>query len=298
MADQLKAVLVTGATGGIGCATVARLDQLGWRVFAGVRSTGAADRLARAGQRVGPVILDITDGTSVSAAREQVARQIGSEGLQGVVNLAGISVDGPVELLPLDALRRQFEVNVIGQVAVTQAFLPLLRTGQGRIVNVGGAAGRLTLPMYGALSASKAALDSLTDALRMELKHQGVNVVYIEPGAVNTDFFDKSTAAARQLGCAGDNEIERLYSKAIDASINAMRDAAAIPVAQVVDAITRALTVRRPAARYIVGSQAKAVFRILRHLPTGARDRVIGGSVGVTKASFDGPPQIEPSTAR
>jgi NAD(P)-dependent dehydrogenase (short-subunit alcohol dehydrogenase family) len=130
MADQHKAVLVTGASGAIGSATVARLDQLGWRVFGAVRTTNAADRLARVGKRVVPVMLELADDTSVSTAREQVARHLGGEGLHGLVNLAGMSVDGPVELLPRDALRRQFEVNVIGQIAVTQAFLPVLRTAK------------------------------------------------------------------------------------------------------------------------------------------------------------------------
>jgi len=287
MAPQSRTVLVTGASGGIGSATVDRLDRLGWRVFAGVRTTEAGDRLAGGRERVVPVMLDIADEASISDATQQVARHVDGDGLHGLVNLAGISVDGPVELLPLAALRRQFEVNVIGQVAVTQAFLPMLRATHGRIVNVGGAAGRLTLPMYGALSASKSALDSLTDALRMELQHQGIHVSYIEPGAVKTEFFRTSGTAAHLQSYAGNAESQKIYSRAIEASAKAMTESSAVPVDHAVRAIVRALTARHPAPRYIVGSQAKMGLRVLLHLPVGVRDRMLTTTIGLTKKSFD-----------
>lgn len=189
-------------------------------------------------------------------------------------------------MVPLAALRRQFEVNVIGQVAVVQAFLPLLRAAGGRILNVGGAAGRMTLPMYGALSASKAALDSLSSALRMELKYQGVIVSYIEPGAVRTDFFGKSAQATREQGYAGNPRTLEIYAKAIAASAKGLAASPASSVSEVVDAMAEALTASQPAARYVVGRQARLGLRLLPKLPVGLRDRLLMSSLGLNSEVF------------
>jgi len=143
-----KTVLITGASGGIGSATVRRLDELGWRVFAGSRSPDAGAQVTDAVPGAIPIPLDVCDERSVAQARDAITGHVDGAGLDGLVNNAGASVDGPIELLPLVALRQQLELNVIGQIAVTQAFLPLIRQAQGRIVNIGGAAGRLALPMY------------------------------------------------------------------------------------------------------------------------------------------------------
>src|ERR1700754_2976835 len=156
-------VLITGASGGVGTALTRALAEAGWRVFATARSPVEANR-----RDVVPVQLDITDEESVRRAAAFVAEHVGEEGLAGLVNNAGVIVQGPLELVPMHALRRQFEVNVIGQVAVTQAFLPLLRSAGGTIVNVGAVTGLVTVPMLGPISASKTALESITDALRME----------------------------------------------------------------------------------------------------------------------------------
>ena len=230
-----RSVLITGAGGAIGAATARRMAAEGWRVFATQRgASGDA------------IQLDVCDESSIKRAREDVARELGEDGLHGLVNNAGISVDGPLELLSADDLRRQLEVNVIGAHAVTRAFLPLLRQGQGRVVNVGGAAGRLTLPMFGALSASKAALSALSDALRMELRHQGVAVVYIEPGAIESPFFAKSRASAR---LSRDADSWPIYERAIAAATKAMANTRTTPVDAAAATITRALAARRPRAR-------------------------------------------------
>ncbi|MBV9213684.1 MAG: SDR family NAD(P)-dependent oxidoreductase [Actinobacteria bacterium] len=184
----MRTAVVTGASGGVGSALVERLEHDGWRVFAAAR---------RRPERDDQLELDLAHPKSIGAARATVASALGGSTLSALVNLAGISVNGPLELVPADALRRQLEINVIGQLAVIQSFLPLLR-GDGRIVNMGGAAGRLPLPMYGALSASKAALDAMSAALRMELKHQGVTVSYIEPGALRTRFFGNAIVPPSQ----------------------------------------------------------------------------------------------------
>jgi len=277
----MKSVLVTGASGGVGRATVRRLEERGWRVFAAVRSLDAARDLGAV-----PVELDVTDIDSIASVREAVAARVGAAGLQGLVNNAGVSVDGPLELVTVAALRRQFEVNVVGQVTVTQAFLPLLRAGRGRVVNMGGAAGRVPLPMYGALSASKAALDALSDALRMELRHQGVRVSYIEPGGLNTSFFDTAANAQRRDGYAGSAETQAIYVEAIEAAASALAGSRSSPVERAVRAIERALTDRRPAHRYLVGRDARFVLPLLRRLPATVRDRLVMDSLGLTRETF------------
>jgi NAD(P)-dependent dehydrogenase (short-subunit alcohol dehydrogenase family) len=258
------------------------LSELGWRVFAGVRSGVAARSLA--GGNVLPVELDISDPDSVAAARERLSAEVGPAGLFGLVNNAGLSVDGPLELVPVQRLRQQFEVNVIGQLAVAQAFLPLLRLARGRIINIGGAAGSMALPMMGALGASKAALDSVSDALRMELRAQGVGVSYVEPGALTTQLFVKSAQVVKQEGFAGTAAELALYQPAIARMQEAMGKQKPTPVGAAAEAIVRALTASKPKARYRVGSQARYVLPLLRRFPVRLRDRMIMSSLGLDDA--------------
>ena len=267
-------VLITGASGAIGAATESKLAAEGWRVFATQRTPSD-----------GAIQLDICDESSITRAYDRVAGELGEDGLHGLVNNAGISVDGPLELLSPDDLRHQLEVNVIGAHATTRAFLPLLRRSRGRVVNVGGAAGRLALPMFGALSASKAALNALSDALRMELKHQGIPVVYIEPGAIESPFFEKSSASARAR-LRRDSEAWPIYERAIATATKAMAETRTSSVEAAAATIARALTARRPRARYVLGVEARLGLGVLRHLPVGVRDRVLLGSLGLTRRSF------------
>jgi NAD(P)-dependent dehydrogenase (short-subunit alcohol dehydrogenase family) len=273
MPAPAKTVLVTGATGGLGRALVRRLDELGWRVFAGVRSLEAGEQLARDARAITPIRLDVCDQDSIAAAQEEVARELGGQGLGGLVNNAGIVVLGPIELIPLHALRRQLEVNVLGPIAVTQAFMPLLRAGGGRVINVSGGSGQISVPMLSG-SGSKAALESFSDALRMELKHQGVAVSVIVPGDMQTDLFPKADEARQRDGYAGSAETQQIYAQAIEAADQAMASSKKAPVDGAVAAIVKALTTRRPAARYFVGRDARAA-RVLRRLPTGLRDRIL-----------------------
>jgi NAD(P)-dependent dehydrogenase (short-subunit alcohol dehydrogenase family) len=277
---------VTGASGGLGSATVARLDELGWRVFAGVRVAEAGEGLAGARGRVTPVLLDICDERAVAEASEQVARDLAGRGVDALVNNAGLVVQGPLELLPRPALRRQFETNVIGHIAVTQAFLPLLRTARGRIVNVSGAAGRVAVPMLGAISASKAALESISDALRMELRHQGVQVSVVTPGLMRTRLHEKSTEAARRDGWAGGAETQRIYARAVRELEDSLRQAKQAPVDIAVAAIIRALTSKRPAARYVVGRDARQLL-VLERLPERLRDRLLMWNRGLSPDLFE-----------
>src|SRR5258708_33287478 len=182
-----RSVVATGASTGIGEACALRLDRRGFHVFAGVRREVDGGALKqKASGRLTPILLDVTDASSIKSAAAAVAASLDEEGLSGLVNNAGIAIAGPLEFLPIDELRRQFEVNVIGQIAVTQAFLPLLRKGHGRIVNMGSISGRLAFPLLGPYAASKFALRALTTALRMELRPWGIPVSIIEPSGIAT----------------------------------------------------------------------------------------------------------------
>lgn len=270
-------VLVTGASTGIGEASALHLSRLGFRVLAGVRRPEDAERLSGGGLE--SVHLDVTDADSIAAAR----RTLPDAGLAGLVNNAGIAVAGPLEFLPIDQIRRQYEVNVIGQVAVTQAFLPALRAARGRIVNVSSIGGRLALPLAGPYSSSKFALEGLSDSLRRELRSQGVEVVLIEPGAVKTPIWRKGNELADEIAAGMPPEGERLYGRMIDAlraeTAKIARDRGMEPL-EVAEVIGRALTARRPRTRYLVGSDAKVRGPLAKLLPDRVMDRLIGRALG------------------
>jgi len=264
-------VLVTGASSGIGEACALRLSRAGWRVLAGVRTGADGERLReQGGELVEPVTLDVTDAGQVAAA----AAAFGDGVLNGLVNNAGIAVSMPLEFLPLEELRRQFEVNVVGQVAVTQAFLPHLRRGRGRIVNVGSIAGRSALPFLGAYAASKHALEAVTDALRIELHPFGIEVAIVEPGTIATPIWRKGGETFQRLLAGLPADVTTLYGE----RMAAFRDAAAAagrrgePADEVAKVVEHALTARRPRTRYLVGRDARRRSRLER-LPDRLRDR-------------------------
>lgn len=284
--DRPRSILITGASGGVGRALVDRFAAQGWRVFAGVRSISSAPPLAERRPAVYPIELDLLDDASVARAGRQLHDTLHETGLDALVNNAGLSADGPVELLPIADLREAFAVNVFGAVAVTQAVLPLLRQARGRIVNMGGAAGRVPMPMYGALSASKAALDSISDVLRMELRHQGVAVTYIEPGALATDFLNRSAGVRAERGYAGEPAATAIYSEAIRRVGETLAAAKPAPLDPTLRTIERALTARTPAARYVVGREAKTLTGVVRRLPTSTRHRVVLRALHLDAAAF------------
>ncbi len=272
------AVVVTGASTGIGAACALRLGALGFRVFAGVRKAADGQALTqRASGGLTPILLDVTDGGSITAAAASIAEAVGAAGLYGLVNNAGIVVGGPLEILPLDQLRKQFEVNVIGQIAVTQAFLPLLRRARGRIVNMGSISGRMATPVLGPYSASKFAMEALTDALRLEVRPWGIAVSLIEPGAVATPIWEKSKAAGEELARAVPREGLALYAGAVTAVQKAAGRAArhAIPAEAVAQAVVHALTARSPKTRYLVGRDARIRALLARFLPDRLLDRLL-----------------------
>jgi NAD(P)-dependent dehydrogenase (short-subunit alcohol dehydrogenase family) len=279
-----SAVVITGASTGIGEACAMRLDQLGYRVFAGIRKTSDAESLRRrASERLVPVRLDISDETQIGQAVRTVTEALGSGNLVGLVNNAGIVVGGMLEFLPLEALRRQLEVNVVGQIAVTQALLPGLRKAQGRIVNIGSVAGLVSGPFTGAYCASKFALEALTDSLRLELRPWNIHVSIIEPGHIQTAIVSKSLAAAQALEAEMSAEALQMYGSASRAVRSATEREAAKGASTdvVVKAVVHALEARRPRTRYVVGSHSSIQIGLIRALPDRWRDALITLSMGL-----------------
>ncbi|MEQ1793856.1 MAG: SDR family oxidoreductase [Nitrospira sp.] len=273
-----QAVVITGASTGIGAACAWHLDRLGFTVFAGVRRMEDGEALkAQASSRLQPLLLDVTDAGSIARARQVVTELIGDRGLAGLVNNAGIAVAGPLEAVPIADLRRQFEVNVIGQVAVTQAFLPLLRKGRGRIVNMGSIAGRAAMPVMGPYSASKFALEALTDALRLEVQQWGIHVSIVEPGAIATPIWTKSGTNAEELELTTTAELNALYAGVIAGVRARVAEAAAraIPPDAVSEAVVHALTASCPKTRYLVGRDAKVRALMIKLLPDRWSDRLM-----------------------
>jgi NAD(P)-dependent dehydrogenase (short-subunit alcohol dehydrogenase family) len=277
------AVVVTGASTGIGRATALHLDGRGFEVFAGVRRQEDADALRAAGsERLRTLTLDVTDAASVAAAAEEVAGALNGSGLAGLVNNAGVVVGGPLEFLSLDELRRQLDVNLVGQVAVTQQLLGQLRAGRGRIVNVSSIGGRVAPPFIGAYTASKAALANLSDAWRRELRPWGIWVTAVEPGAIATEIWGKGEQqASERMGIATPEERE-LYGEAIPRVLEASAKTSkmAIPPERVAKRIERALTARRPRDRYLVGPDAR-VQAALGLLPARAADGILARFMGL-----------------
>jgi NAD(P)-dependent dehydrogenase (short-subunit alcohol dehydrogenase family) len=265
-------VLVTGASTGIGEATALHLKDLGFDAVGAVRKEEDAERLRSRGLRT--VKLDVTDQPSISAARAE----LGDAPLAGLVNNAGIAVAGPLEFLPLDQLRLQLEINLVGQVAVIQQFLPSLRAGQGRIVNVSSIGGRVALPLVAAYNASKFALEAVSDSLRRELHGQGVDVIVIEPGGVKTPIWKKGNDLADELQQQMPPDVERLYGSMIEAlrrETVKIEQKTGIEPRAVAEVIGRALTAKRARTRYLVGTEAKIRGPVGKFLPDRWMDRAI-----------------------
>jgi NAD(P)-dependent dehydrogenase (short-subunit alcohol dehydrogenase family) len=256
----VKTVAVTGASTGIGRACAERFAALGWKVLAGVRKPGDAP----AGTE--ELLLDVTDAAAITAAAAGVER------LDGLVDNAGIAIASPLEHLPVEELRRQLEVNVVGQLAVTQAFLPALRTARGRVVIIGSIAGKSALPFLGAYAMSKHALEAMADSLRVELAPEGIHVALVEPGTIATPIWTKPQRTADELPA----EATERYGSRIASmrAVAAKRSSNAAPPELVVRAIEHALTAERPKARYLVGRDAK-IRATIERLPDRLRDRVI-----------------------
>ena len=274
-------VLVTGATAGIGKALVARLAAEGRNVIAAARDPSRV-AIPNGPGRVEAVRLDFDQPSAVEAVARDSARIAGAAGLAGLVNMAGIIIEGPLEAIPAQALRRQFEVNVVGPVALTQAALPLLAKARGAVVNIGAVSAHLTPPFYGPIAASKAALASLNDAMRLEFAQFGIRVFLIEPGAMRTGIF-ATAKAARQAWLAERPDLERRYRPALAAMERAFEKSGADDPEVVVNAVMAALSGRRAKLRTVVGKGAGA-FVLLSRLPIRLRDRLVKSALGLSEA--------------
>ena len=268
-----RSVLVSGASSGIGRATALHLEQQGWKVFAGVRTEAAALALqkASAGSLV-TVMLDVTDARQIAA----VAKTIGPR-LDALVNNAGIAVAAPLEFLPVDELRHQLEVNVVGQVALTQALIPALREARGCIVNITSIGGLVAGSIIGAYHASKFALEAISDTMRIELAPWGIEVVAVEPSKIATPIWStSSTTSDRVLGDNQDKAMA-LYGEQIlaarDSASKAERNGL-LPM-EVARVIGRALAASRPKTRYLVGNDARIAGKVIARLPDRTRDRLL-----------------------
>jgi NAD(P)-dependent dehydrogenase (short-subunit alcohol dehydrogenase family) len=268
-------VLVTGASTGIGEATALRLQKAGFRVFAGVRKPEDGDRLRAAGVTVIQP-LDVTKADDIASAVSTVQQELGGAQLRGIVNNAGIGIGGPLEALDLDDFRRTLEVNTTSQLAVTQAFLPLLRQSKGRVVNMSSIGGRVAQPFAGPYIASKFALEGVNDVLRAELLGWGIEVIAIEPGTIATPIWEKSSRQAENVLEGLTPEQRDLYGKRLAkaAKMIERQNKRGAPPEKVAEAVEKALTASRPKPRYLVGD-ARVLLGLKRVLPTRWFDRLL-----------------------
>lgn len=269
-------VLVTGASSGIGNATALQLAGAGYHVYAGVRNPDDGAALRRdTGGEITPLMLDVTDAEQIGAAVDAVSAHVEGAGLTGLVNNAGIGFLGPLELMPLQAFREQMEVNVTGQVAVTQAFLPLIRRARGRIVFMGSIGDRAVLPFLGALGGSKFALAAIAEAFRQELAPWGIRVVLVEPAAIASEAPHKLERDAEQFLSEWSEAGRTLYEGAFRRLVSEFTRALNVgsPPQVVAETVSRALTARRPRARYLVGEQSR-LYAAMATIPAPVGDAI------------------------
>lgn len=270
-----RAIVVTGASTGIGEASARALAAEGFRVFAGVRKAEDAERLSQV-DGVEPLQIDVTRADDIASAVATVEERVGDAGLWGLFNNAGITVSAPLEFLALQDLRRQFEVNLFGQLAVTQAFLPLLRKSRGRIVNTGSVGGFVATPVLGPYCMTKFAMEAFSDALRMELAPWEIEVSLLQPAAIATPIWDKGVNEAEALRESGPPAMEKLYGPLLERMQRLVggqgRDAA--PPSVVAEAVVHAFTAGRPKTRYVMGTGAR-LRQFLRRLPDRWRDHLM-----------------------
>jgi len=273
-------MLVTGASSGIGRATALRLAAHGHHVYAGVRKPADGTALTSAtlaeaaDGELTPVLLDVTDAGQIDAAAKTIAEHAGDAGLAGLVNNAGVGVFGPLELIGIEDFRQQLEINVTGQLAVTQAFLPQLRRARGRIVMIGSIGARFTPPFIGPLAASKATLATLTTALRQELAPWDIRVMLVEPGSIRSEATGKLDADARQVMSQATADGRALYQDSffrLVAFFSGLHHKGS-PPGQVARTVERALIAHRPRSCYLSGKNARRMALVATLLPPATQD--------------------------
>ncbi|WP_420643091.1 SDR family oxidoreductase [Candidatus Leptofilum sp.] len=282
----MKYVVITGASTGIGYDAARYLLERGYHVFGSVRKQADADRVQNElGEQFTPLLFDVTDGAAIETAVAQVSAKIGNNGLAGLVNNAGIAVAGPLMHLPLEDFRWQMEVNLYGQLEVTQNFLPLLGAvpnaphPPGRIINISSVSGKVVYPFMGPYAASKHALEAISDALRRELLIFGIDVIVIGPGSVQTPIWDK----------AQDLDVEPYKETSYAGMMEGMKKVfisqgrSGIPVEKVSEVIYEALTKEKPKTRYAIARKLLSGWLLPRYLPSRMFDNIIAKRLGLTK---------------
>jgi NAD(P)-dependent dehydrogenase (short-subunit alcohol dehydrogenase family) len=286
------AVVVTGASTGIGRATALLLDRNGYRVFAGIRKEADAEKLAADGSdRLTPITIDVTDAQSIASAKKRVTEAVGDQGLAGLVNNAGVGGGGgPIEHMALDDLRDTLEVNLIGQVAVTQAFIPLIRRGRGTIVFIASIGGRVASPFMSPYNTSKFGVEALGESLRHELRPWEIDVVVVEPGSIDTEIWDKANKTVRERVAKMPEDASRLYGRQLARFGEVVRETAArgIPAEKVARVVWKAISSDNPRHRYLVGTEAQIGGRLKGILPDRVFSKLAGRQM---KMPTDVPPE-------
>jgi NAD(P)-dependent dehydrogenase (short-subunit alcohol dehydrogenase family) len=254
-----KSVLITGTSTGIGRACALHLAQLGFKVFAGVRKPEDGDDLVNKSEGIiQPVILDVTKKESIKETSELIKSEL-EYPLYGLVNNAGIGMTGVVEAIPVDMVRKMFEVNIIGMFLVTRALLPLLRQNKGRIVNIGSSAGIMSTSGHSTYSATKFAVRGFTDGLRMELEHFGMFISLVSPGSIESAMWEKNLAYKQEMRKNIDPELQEIYKMFIVAGDRAEKRVKPISADHVVRVVEHALTAKKPKCEYVVGKDARII---------------------------------------
>jgi NAD(P)-dependent dehydrogenase (short-subunit alcohol dehydrogenase family) len=281
-----KTVVITGASSGIGYASVQRMSNAGWTVFATVRKTSDRDRL-RSERNVYPVIMDVQDPSSIASAAAEIAAELDGKGLDGLVNVAGIGMVRPLEYAPMSDVREIFEINFFGQLATIQAFSGMLRKNRGRIVNITSVGVNLAIPFGGLLNASKSAFAKVSDTLRLELRRFGVQVIAIEPGSISTPAVDKTLGNLEDVIGSLPAEAQRAYGsmiRSVGQRGYKMEKNGSTPDVVAV-AVHHALTSNRPRLRYRVGKHATLLATLPRILPERLFDSLILKMLGVSESA-------------
>ncbi len=279
LSHQQPVIVVSGASTGIGAATARTLAARGHYVLAGVRSERDGDTIRAVD--IEPVLLDVTDPAHIRALVDRLDDDPNHRPLGALINNAGISVNAPVETLPLDEWRRLYDVNLFGHIAVTQALLPFLHQSHGRIVNVSSVGGRIAMATYGPYAGTKFALEAVSDSLRRELAPHGVQVVVVQPGAVNTEMGGRGAATANQLAAKMSPEGQRRYGGLVRAVVaqSLAATGTGMPADRAGSIIAKAATARRPRTRYTIGRDAALLTRLARILPDRTLDRIFAASL-------------------
>jgi NAD(P)-dependent dehydrogenase (short-subunit alcohol dehydrogenase family) len=280
--NESGAVVVTGASTGIGRATALFLDRKGYRVFAGVRKQADAKSLTEEGSdSLTPITIDVTKDRSIAAAKNRVQKAVGKDGLVGLVNNAGVGDGGPVETMDLDVLRNVLEVNLVGQVAVTQAFLPLIRKAPGTVVFIASIGGRIASPFMSPYNTSKFAIEALGESLRQEVAPWDIDVVVIEPGSIDTPIWTKGAETIEEQEAKLTPAAKRLYGKQLKRMDEVLSETASrgIPPEKVARVIHTAISSEKPKHRYLVGRDAKIAARLKGTLPDRTFTKLISRQV-------------------